>query len=116
MPATTYKLGRNAVADLPGVDNDDIKDVTINVTADQVDVTVFKATAITEAEYMAGLTDVTIDVVCTAHAAAVGDTGACGVADLPSDLDACVLSISETVNPRGIVEYTISYGLVAQET
>lgn len=115
MSTSVYKLGRNAIADLPGVENDDIRDVTINVTAEQIDVTTFGATAITQAEFMAGLVDVTVDVVCTAHTAAVGDTGACDVAGLPTDLDACVLSISETVNPRGIVEFTISYGLVPQD-
>jgi hypothetical protein len=107
----TYKLGRNAVATLPGVDNDDIVDVTINVSADELDVTVFKATAITQAEYMAGLIEITIDVVCRAHDAAVGDQGVQEVAGLPDDLEAVVLSVSEKVTPRGLVEYTVSYGL-----
>lgn len=107
----TYKLGRNAVAELPGVDNDDIVDVTLNVSADQLEVTVFKSTAITQAEYMAGLVDITIDVVCRNHTAEVGDQGAQDVAGLPSDLEAVVLSVNEKVTPRGVVEYTVSYGL-----
>lgn len=111
MSAVQYKLGRDAVAELPGVSNDDIRDVTINVAADELDVTVFKSTAITEAEYMPGLVDTTIDVVCMNHTAAVGDTGSQDVAGLPSDLEATVLNISERVTPRGTVEYTISYGL-----
>jgi len=109
---STYKLGRNAIASLPGVDNEDIKDVTVNVNAEQLDVTVFKATAIDKAEYMAGLVDVTIDVMCTATTAEVGDIGECDVANLPTDLQACVLNVSEKVTPRGMVEYTVSYGLV----
>lgn len=111
MPATQYKLGRDAVADLPGVTNSDIRDVTINVSADELDVTTFGTTAITEASFMPGLIECTIDVVCTNHTAAVGDTGAQDVAGLPSDLQATVLNISERVTPRGMVEYTINYGL-----
>lgn len=114
MPA--YKLGRDAVATLPGVSNDDIVDVTVNVSADELDVTVFKATALTAASYQAGLVDITIDVVCRNHTADVGDTGTQTVAGLPSDLDASVLSVSERVTPRGVVEYTVSYGLIPQVT
>lgn len=112
---TAYKLGRNAVATLPGVSNDDITDVTINVTAEELDVTTFKASAITAAEYQAGMIDITIDVTCRNHTAVVGDTGTQEVADLPSDLDAVVLSVSEKVTPRGVVEYTVAYGLIPQE-
>lgn len=111
MSVVQYKLGRDAVASLPGVDNADIRDVTINVTAEELDVTTFLSTTILEAAYMPGLTECTIDVVCTNHNAAVGDTGAQDVANLPSDLEATVLNISERVTPRGTVEYTISYGL-----
>lgn len=111
MPAVQYKLGRDAVASLPGVDNADIRDVTINVTAEELDVTTFLSTAITEAAYMPGLTECTIDVVCMNHAATVGDEGAQDIAGLPSELQATVLNISERVTPRGTVEYTISYGL-----
>lgn len=116
MPTTSYKLGRNAVAELPGVDNDDIKDVTINVSAEQIDVTTFKATALTSWEYMAGLTDITVEVTCTQHSAAVSDVGPADIAGLPSDLEASVLSIQERVTPRGVVEYTISYGFAPPAT
>jgi len=111
MPTTSYKLGRNAIASLPGVSNDDIKDVTINVSAEQLDVTTFKATALTAAEYMCGLTDVTVEVVCTNHTAEVGDVGAQSIANLPPTLEATVVSVQERVTPRGLVEYTISYAL-----
>lgn len=111
MSVTQYKLGRDAVAELPGVLNGDIRDVTINVAADELDVTVFKDEAITQAEYMPGLVDTTIDVVCMNHAAVVGGKGSQSVAGLPSDLEATVLNISDRVTPRGTAEYTISYGL-----
>lgn len=106
----TYKLGRDAVADLPGVNNDDIRSVTINASANQIDVTTFKATALTAYEYQAGLTDVTIDVVCTDHTATVGDSDATTIADI-TGMDAVVLEVREAVTPRGIVEYTVTYGL-----
>lgn len=111
MSVVQYKLGRDAVADLPGVDNGDIRDATINVAADELDVTTFLAVAITEAAFMPGLTECTIDVVCMNHSAAVGDTGPQTIAGLPSELEATVLNIADRVTPRGVVEYTISYGL-----
>lgn len=116
MSTTTYKLGRDAVADLPGMSNDDIIDVTINVAANQLDVTTYKSSPLTEWEYMAGLTDITIDVKCTHHTCAVGDTGAYSVADLPTDLDCSVLEIKEKPNMKGMVEYTISYGLTPKSS
>lgn len=116
MPTTSYKLGRNAVADLPGVDNDDIRDVTINVSAEQLDVTTFKAVPLTSWEYMAGLTDITIDVTCTQHTAQVTDEGLLAIADLPTDLQATVLTIQERITPRGVVEYTITYGIAPPAT
>lgn len=111
MSVTTYKLGRDAVADLPGVDNEDIVDVTINVSANQLDVTTFKTVPLTSYEYMAGLADITIDVTCRDHDAEVGDSGTQAVAGLPNDLKAEVLEIKESVTPKGLVEFTISYGL-----
>lgn len=111
----TYKLGRNAIADVPGVDNDDIKDATINVNAEQLDVTVFgAASALTESKFMAGLVDITVDVTCVAHAAVVGQTGTLGIASLPNTIDGVVLNTSEKVTPRGMVEYTVSYGVTPQ--
>lgn len=107
----TYKLGRDCVATLPGVANDDIIDVTINVSGNQLDVTTFKTTALTQWEYMAGLVDITIDVKATHCSGEVGDVGTCDVADLPSDLQATILDIKIKPNMKGMVEYTVSYGL-----
>ena len=115
MPTTSYKLGRDAVAELPGVENDDIIDVTINVTADQMDITTFKATPLTQWEYMAGLVDMTIEVKCTNVTGAVGDSGPYDVAGLPSDLEACIIEIKEKPGIKGMVEYTVSYGLQEPE-
>jgi len=111
MSVTSYKLGRDAVADLPGVENEDIVDVTINVSANQLDVTTFKTIPLTKYEYMAGLADITIDVMCRKHTAEVTDSGPQDVAGLPDDLEAEVLEIKESVTPKGLVEFTISYGL-----
>ena len=112
MPTTTtYRLGRDCVADLPGVANDDIIDVTINVTADELEVTTFKSTPITKAEYMAGLIDVSIDVTCTHVTGAVGLADTYDVAGLPADLEAVILEIKEKPAPKGKVEYTVTYGL-----
>jgi len=111
MPATTYKLGRDCVADLPGMANDDIVDVTVTASASQQDVTTFKSTALTQNEYMAGLVEITIDVVCTHHTAALGDHGPQDVAGLPADLEAEVVDIKESVGPKGRAEYTVTYGL-----
>lgn len=111
MPTTTYRLGRDCVAELPGIVNDDVVDVTVTASASQQDVTTFKSTALTQYEYMAGLIEITIDVVCTNHACEIGDHGTQEVAGLPSDLDAEVLEVKEGVGPKGRVEYTITYGL-----
>lgn len=112
MPTVSYKMGRNCVTTLPGVDNDDIKGVTINASATQLDVTAFKSTPLTQWEYMAGLIDVTIDVQCTHVSGAVGQQGMQDVANLPSDLEAVILEIKEKATPKGVVEYTVTYGLV----
>lgn len=113
MPAstTTYKLGRDCINDLPGVDNDDIIDCTINVSAADLDVTVFKATAIEELVHMAGIIDISIDVNCTHVTGAVGDEGAMDIAGLPNDLNAVILDIQEKPNMKGKVEYTVKYGV-----
>lgn len=110
----TYKLGRNAIATVPGVENDDIKDATINVNAEQLDVTVFEGAALTDSKFMAGLVDITVDVSCTAHDAVAGQTGTLTIASLPNTVDGVVLSVSEKVTPRGVVEYTVSYGITPQ--
>lgn len=114
MPTTTYKLGRDCINILPGIENDNIIDSTVNVSASDLDVTTFKATTITEIVHMAGLVDVSIDVNCTNHDCAIGDEGAMDIAGLPSTLNAAVLDIKEKPNLKGKVEYTITYGLTEQ--
>jgi hypothetical protein len=115
MPAatTTYKLGRDCINVLPGVVNDDIIDATINVSAADMDVTVFKATAITELVHMAGIIDITIDVNCTNVDGVVGDEGAMEIAGLDDiqDLNAVILDIQEKPNMKGKVEYAVKYGV-----
>lgn len=106
----TYVLGRNCTLTLPGVNNDDIMNVTINVSANELDVTTFKTTTLTAYEYMAGLVDVTIDVTCTATDGAVGDSGSATIASI-TGMDAVILEIKESATPKGLVEYTVSYGL-----
>lgn len=107
----TYKLGRECVATLPGVTNDNIQDVTISVQGTEIDVTVFKATALTQVESTVGLSDVTIDVNCTAHTATIGTQGAMTLASLDGELEAVVVDVKERVTPKGLVEYTVSYGV-----
>lgn len=108
---TTYKLGRDSIATLPGVANDDIVDATISATATDLDVTVFKATAITELVHMAGLVDISIDVNCTHVSQAIGYQGAFDIADLPNvDFELVILDIKEKPNMKGKVEYTVTYG------
>lgn len=111
MPTSSYKLGRDAVCTLTGVTNDNVMNVTINASATQIDVTTFKDVPLTHWDYMAGLIDATIDVTCTSHEATVGDRAAATIAGI-TGLDAVVLEIKESVTPKGVLEYTISYGLV----
>lgn len=110
MSTTSYKLGRDAVAELPGVENDDIIDATINVSANQLDVTTYKAQPLTQGEYMAGLVDITVDVKCTHFTGEVGDSGTANIAGLPADLNATVLEVKVKPNIKGMVEYNVSYG------
>lgn len=113
MPTNSYKLGRDAVATLPGVENCDIVDVTVSVTADQLDVTTYGTTALTSAKYMAGLVDISIDVTCTNTTATVGQVGEYDIAGLPAtDFDAVVLDVKESASPQGKAEFTVTYGLV----
>lgn len=115
MSSTQYKLGRDAISGLPGVANCDIVDATVNVAADQLDITTYGATALTEAKFRAGLIDITIDVVCTNTSATLGTRGPCEIASLPdSSFDAIVLDIKESANPQGRGEFTVTYGLIEQ--
>lgn len=111
MPTTTYKLGRDAIADVPGVENDDIVDATINVSGGDLDVTVFKATALTEIVHMVGLVEITIDVNCTHVTGTVGLQDTFDIAGLPNtDFELVILDIKDSVTPKGRVEYTVTYG------
>ena len=114
MATTTYKLGRDAVADLPGVDNDDISNVTATVSAAELEVTTFKATVLTHSVYMPGLLDATLDVSCVKHTAALGDRAAAIILSLDG-LDAIVLDIKESATPKGVVEYTVTYGVIPSD-
>lgn len=111
---TTYVLGRDCVAELPGVNNNDVMSVSLNVSANELDVTTFQDVPVTDAVFMAGLVDVTIDVTCTNHGATVGQFGDCKIAgldDYSAEVKAIVLDIKEAATPQGLVEYTLSYGL-----
>lgn len=112
MAVTSYKLGRDAVALIPGVSNCDIIDVTVNVAADQLDITTYGDVALTAPKYLAGLVDISIDVVCTATTAVVGAKDAFDVANIPADFYAVVLDVKESANPQGKAEFTVTYGLV----
>lgn len=112
MPTTTtYKLGRDCIADVPGVANDDIIDATISVSGGDLDVTCFKATAVTEIVHMVGMVDITIDVNCTNVTGEIGDQDAFDIAGLPNTgYELVILDIKEKPNLKGKVEYTVSYG------
>lgn len=112
MAVTTYKLGRDAVATIPGVENCDIIDVTVNVAADQLDITTYGAVALTAPKYLAGLVDISLDITCTDTTATVGQKGSCVVADIPTTFDAVVLDIKQSANPQGRAEFTVTYGFV----
>ena len=113
MPTTQYKLGRDAVADIPGVENCDIVDVTINVAADQLDVTAYGAVALTAPKYLAGLVDISIDITCTHTTATIGQKGTLNIADLDAlNCAAIVLDVKQSASPQGRAEFTVTYGLV----
>jgi hypothetical protein len=111
----TYKLGRSCVADVPGIVNDDIMDVDMNVQGTEEDVTVFKSTAVTNIETMVTLADVSFDVTCTAHDCAVGDEGDFVLAGMDTEdngLQAVVLDIKMAgLTPKGVQQWTVSYGV-----
>lgn len=116
MATTTYKLGRDSIADIPGVDNDDVIDATINVSASDLDVTVFKSTPIDEIVHMAGLVEITVDVNCTNVEGAIGDHDTFSIAGLPTaGFELVILDIKDKVTPKGKVEYTVTYGFTEAE-
>jgi hypothetical protein len=112
----TYKLGRDCVATIPGVQNADIQDVDINVQGNEIDVTVFKDSPLEQVEMTIGLADVSFDVTCTAHNATIGQEGTMTLAHLDSQLNAVVTDIKESVTPKGFVQYTVSYGVFYPST
>jgi len=100
-----YKLGKMALITAPGVSLDDIVDVDLNASGDEVDVTVFGDT---EKQIGCGLLDVTVEVTATNHSAAVGDKGDITVGGM-SSVKCVVLDVKNKITPKGRSEYTISY-------
>lgn len=116
MPGTkTYLLGRDQVSTIPGVENDDIEQVTITLAGDELDATVFEQTSLTEMKTQVGLVDISIECTCTHHSAVRGDTGTFEVGNTKAgNLDgaqAIVMEIKKTITPKGRAGYTISYSL-----
>jgi hypothetical protein len=112
----TYKIGRKQITTAPGVENDDIKSASLKVSGSEQDVTVFKAAPLTQIETMVGLVDITFEIVCTATTAQRGDSGAFVIGGLDGsaiDLDAIVTEVKLGVTPKGMREYTVSYGMKA---
>jgi len=113
----TYKIGRKQITTAPGVDNDDIKSASLKVSGSEQDVTVFKAAPLTQIETMIGLVDITFEIVCTATSAVRGDSGSFVIGGLDGDsidLDAIVTEVKLGVTPKGMREYTVSYGMKAK--
>lgn len=104
-----YKLGKNALITAPGVALDDVVDVDVNASGDEVDITVFGDD---EKQVGCGLLDVTFEVTATSHSATVGMTGPVSVGGFNA-LGCVVLDVKDKVNPKGRHEYTISYAPAA---
>ena len=100
-----YKLGKLALITAPGVSLDDVVDVDLNASGDEVDITVFGDT---EKQIGCGLLDVTVEVTATSHSATVGATGPITVGGM-SAVGCVVLDVKNKVSPKGRHEYTISY-------
>jgi hypothetical protein len=110
----TFILGRDEVSELPGVENDDIEQVTITYAGDELDATVFKSTALTEMVTQVGLVDISIECTCTFHDASRGQKGSFSVGnsdDGALNAQAVVMEIKKGVTPKGKEGYTISYAL-----
>ena len=100
-----YKLGKLALITAPGVTLDDVVDVDLNASGDEVDITVFGDT---EKQVGCGLLDVTVEVTATNHSATVGATGPITVGGLTA-VGCVVVDVKNKVSPKGRHEYTISY-------
>ncbi len=110
----TYILGRDQVTTAPGVVNDDIKRASLKVSGSEQDVTVFKATALTQIETMVGLVDMTFEIVATHTTATIGQSGAFELGNVDgADLsaDAVVTDVRMNVTPKGVKEFTVSYAI-----
>jgi len=106
-----YKLGKNATLTGPtGVSLDNVVDVEIGVSGDELDVTVFGDS---ETKVQPGLADVTFDITATSHSTSVGATGAITVAGFTA-LPVVVTGIDSKVSPKGRFEYTISYAVTTE--
>jgi hypothetical protein len=104
-----YRLGKNALITAPGVSLDNVVDVDINASGDEVDITVFGDT---EKQIGCGLLDVTVEVTATSHSAAVGATGPITVGGLTA-VNCVVIDVKEKASPKGRHEFTISYAPTA---
>ena len=100
-----YKLGKSALVTAPGVILDNVIDVDLNASGDEVDITVFGDT---EKQVGCGLLDVTVEVTATSHTATVGATGTVTVGGM-NGVGCVVLDIKNKVTPKGRHEYTLSY-------
>lgn len=115
----TYILGRDQVVTAPGIaSNDDVKSVKLKVSGSEQDVTVFKSTALTQLETMIGLVDMSFEVVCTHTTAVVGNAGSFEIGNVSGDdisVDAVVLDVKMGITPKGVQQYTVSYGIKPQD-
>jgi hypothetical protein len=107
-----YKLGKNADLITPpnGIIRDNVVDVEISCSGDELDVTVFGDS---ETKVQPGLADVTIDLTVTSHSTSVGATGTITVAGFTA-LPVVVTGIDSKVSPKGRFEYTVSYAVATE--
>jgi len=104
-----YKLGKSSLVTAPGVILDDVLDVDLNASGDEVDITVFGDS---EKQIGCGLLDVTVEIVATNHSATVGQTGPVSVGGM-SAVGCVVVDVKNKVSPKGRHEYTITYAPTA---
>lgn len=110
----TYILGRDQVTTAPGIDNDDIQSVELKVSGSEQDVTVFKATALTQIETMISLVDVSFEITATATTATIGLNGAFIVGNMDGNDLSCVAvvtDVKDTVTPKGLRGKVVSYAI-----
>jgi hypothetical protein len=101
-----FKLGKNALLTPPsGLSVDDVMDVNINVSGDELDATVFGDS---ESLVTPGLADVTFEITATNHTTAQGATGTITVAGFTA-MPVMLEKIDGKVSPKGKWEYTLTY-------